>query len=464
VNCGRNLLPSKRPRAQRRGPPAIKEFRSSHRPSAVDSCQSTDSADSSLWQDFIATRARFLEICEPLEPEDYGLQAAPFASPPKWHLAHTSWFFETFLLKPWLPGYQTPAPQYEVLFNSYYNGVGEQFPRPQRGLLSRPTLREVLAYREHVDSAMATLFEQRDHARRAAIIDRLRLGIEHERQHQELFFTDLKFSFAANPLLPAYRNSELPTAEQAGPLQWLRFEGGLVDIGFRGEGFCFDNELPRHRCYLEPYQLADRLVSNNEYAEFVADGGYRRPELWLADGWALAQANDWCAPLHWHERDGQSLEYTLHGLQPRAPGRPVCHVSGYEADAYARWAGARLPTEQEWEIAATAVFPGTLQAPGESGAAEHALHPAAATGTSALQQLHDACWQWTQSAYAPYPGFRTSADAIGEYNGKFMSNQWVLRGGSCVTAHSQRRPSYRNFFYPHDRWQFSGIRLAGDDQ
>lgn len=407
-----------------------------------------------LAAEFFATRAQSVAIAAPLEVEDYGLQAAAFASPPKWHLAHTTWFFETFLLKPFAPDYQPAEALYEVLFNSYYNGIGEQHPRGRRGLLSRPTLAEVQAYRDRVDTAMRSLLESPPAAQRAAILARTRLGIEHERQHQELFFTDIKYSLAANPLYPAYQPELSLAASKLVPLGWTAFEGGLIDIGSAGEGFCFDNEQPRHRVYLQPFEIADRLVSNSEYQAFIDDGGYRRPELWLADGWAVVQAQQWQAPLHWLERDGERLEFTLGGLRPRAGSLPVCHVSGYEADAYARWAGARLPREAEWEHAA-----GNRQGEAGSGMDSGTLHPQTAVAGS-LQQLYGACWQWTQSAYSPYPGFAPAQGAIGEYNGKFMSNQWVLRGGSCVTKSSQARPSYRNFFYPQDRWQFSGIRLA----
>ncbi|EAQ98203.1 ergothioneine biosynthesis protein EgtB [Congregibacter litoralis] len=408
----------------------------------------------SITDRFVATRQRFLAICEPLEVEDYGLQAAAFASPPKWHLAHTSWFFETFLLKPFVADYEPLEPLYEVLFNSYYNGIGDQHPRDQRGLLSRPTLDEVLAYREHVDRAMLSLLKRADgDASGKDILARTVLGIEHERQHQELFFTDLKFSLSANPLYPAYVPAAIEAQQTSAPLSWTRFEEGLVEVGHSGEEFCFDNELPRHRVFLEAFELANRLVTNGEYQAFVDDGAYERPELWLADGWAAVQESHWSGPLHWVDRDGEALEFTLAGLQPRQAGTPVSHVSGYEADAYARWAGARLPREAEWERVAAS------RETAANAFSMDSFHPKAAEGAE-LQQLYGACWQWTQSAYSPYPGFAASAGAIGEYNGKFMSNQWVLRGGSCVTPPSQARPTYRNFFYPRDRWQFSGIRLA----
>lgn len=404
---------------------------------------------------FVDTRRQSLAICAPLSIEDYGLQASEFASPPKWHLAHTTWFFETFLLKPYVPGYEPLQPLYEVLFNSYYNGIGQQYPRGQRGLLSRPSLAEILEYREHVDRAMLALLTQStDSQRECDIVARTVLGIEHERQHQELLFTDLKYSLAQNPLYPVYVDGEMPAGSVTAPLAWTSFDGGLVETGHSGDTFCFDHELPRHPLHLQPYSIASRLVTNGEYQQFIDDGGYARPELWLADGWATLEEARWRAPLYWVDRDGQQLEYTLMGLQARHAANPVCHVSGYEADAYARWADARLPREGEWEHAVAG-----MHAAASSGANAGFFHPQPAQGHG-VSQLYGECWQWTQSAYGPYPGYSASADAIGEYNGKFMSNQWVLRGGSCVTPPSQARPTYRNFFYPKDRWQFSGIRLA----
>lgn len=384
--------------------------------------------------------------------EDYGLQAAAFASPPKWHLAHTSWFFETFILKPFVAGYQVIDEHYEHLFNSYYNSVGQQYPRPQRGLLSRPTVKEVMDYRQAVTEAMLTLLSDQQHPELETIEQRCRLGIEHEQQHQELFFTDLKYSFAANPLFPAYCSEPLSvTDSQSAPLTWQEFEGGLITIGVDSSElsvtrFAFDNESPAHQVFLQPYAIADRLITNQEYQAFIDDGGYERPELWLADGWAQVQEEGWQSPLHWYE----DQEFTLHGLVHRIPHAPVCHVSGFEADAYARWAGVRLPTEQEWEHAAPEVA--------GQGVDSGVYHPM--PGQSDNSSWYEQCWQWTASAYRPYPNFKADEGAIGEYNGKFMSNQWVLRGGSCVSNIHHLRSTYRNFFYPEDRWQFSGIRLA----
>ena len=416
----------------------------------------------SLTERYLAIRRQSVQFCEPLAVEDYGLQAAEFASPPKWHLAHTTWFFETFILKPLAADYQPLDQRYEYLFNSYYNGVGPQFPRARRGLLSRPTVKEVLDYRQHVDAAMQRLLRDPELPEAETVQQRCTLGIEHEMQHQELFFTDLKYSFFANPLYPIYSNidshTKTPADHAPAAFAWLEFSGGLHEIGHAGADFAFDNETPRHKVYVEPYLLANRLVTNGEYQAFIDDGGYARPELWLADGWQTRQQNNWLAPQYWLQQDGEPLEYTLHGLRRRHAEQPVCHISGYEADAYARWTDARLPTEQEWELAA-ATFSGK-NAPAGQGPANGCFHPAIAAAADGLLQLYSDCWQWTQSAYSPYPGFHTAAGAIGEYNGKFMGNQWVLRGGSCVSQPAQLRPSYRNFFYPGDRWQFSGLRLA----
>ena len=411
----------------------------------------------SIHQRFTQTRQYSTAICEPLVTEDFGLQAAAFASPPKWHLAHTSWFFETFILKLFNAEYHSPCDDYAILFNSYYNGIGEQFPRPQRGLLSRPTVAEVFAYRDHIDRHMLQLLEQDQHPHYAEILVRTRLGIEHEQQHQELFFTDLKYSLSINPLLPTY--SPQPDNKQPAKhttLQWREYAGGQVDIGASDNAdFYFDNESPRHAVLLSPFALANRLVSNQEFLQFIEDGGYQRPELWLADGWSTVQEHNWQQPLYWQQKNQQWHEFSLHGLQPLDLHQPVCHISGYEADAYATWAGCRLPLETEWEYAAS------QQTVKQSSRDGH-FQPMPTDDQAALSDLYDNCWQWTGSAYRPYPGFTTPEGAIGEYNGKFMCNQWVLRGGSCITSSGHCRASYRNFFYPQDRWQFSGIRLAKD--
>jgi len=412
--------------------------------------------DETLGERYRRIRSVTESLCAPLAIEDYGVQPMEDASPPKWHLAHTSWFFETFLLKPLLPGYREYHREFEYLFNSYYNGVGRPFPRSRRGTLSRPTVAEIYEYRAHVDEHMAELLARGT----ADATTRTELGLNHEQQHQELVLTDLKFNLGNNPLLPAYADN-LTVAEAPpltpSPLEFVRLPGGLVSIGAAEDaGFCFDNECPAHRFHLEDYLLANRLVSNAEFLEFIEAGGYREPSLWLSDGWAWLRGNpEITAPLYWRQREGRWLEYRLSGLAELEASAPVCHVSFYEADAYARFRGARLPREQEWEAAANDEVDGNFL---EAGL----LHPGAAPRASGLQQLFGDVWEWTASGYAPYPGFRPLAGTLGEYNGKFMSNQLVLRGGSCASAREHIRRTYRNFFYPDDRWQFSGIRLAGD--
>jgi ergothioneine biosynthesis protein EgtB len=413
---------------------------------------------------FKAIRRATEDLARPLSPEDCGVQSMPEASPTKWHLAHTSWFFETFLLDG-VPGYRPFHPAFRALFNSYYNTVGDRHARPARGLLSRPSLDEVHAYRRHVDEAMLRALDRRD----AALVV---LGLHHEQQHQELILTDIKHAFWMNPLRPAYALA--PAERIAGdaleaPLTWREHAGGTVEIGASrpgaaGEPFAFDNECPRHAELLQPHALASRLVTCGEYRAFIADGGYRRPELWLSDGWDAAQAGGFRAPLYWEDRDGEHWSLTFAGMQPVHAAAPVSHVSYYEADAYARWAGVRLPTEAEWEAAASA--PASDAAAGERNLLETGwLRPmpaARATAGDGIAQLFGDVWEWTQSPYTPYPGFRAAGGAVGEYNGKFMCNQMVLRGGSCLTPRTHIRASYRNFFPPGTRWQMSGIRLARD--
>jgi ergothioneine biosynthesis protein EgtB len=392
-------------------------------------------------------------LCEPLSPEDATAQSMTEASPAKWHLAHTSWFFETFLLEPELPGYRPFRPEFRVLFNSYYNGVGEQHPRPDRGQVTRPGLGEVLEYRAQVDRAMRPLLEG---GIREEVRELIELGLHHEQQHQELILTDIKHLLFRNPLAPVYRELAEAAPAELAPVSWHRWDGGVRWIGHAGPGFAFDNERPRHRVYVDAFEIASRLVTNGEYLAFMQAGGYERPELWLADGWSILQERGWRAPLYWTWSDGAWLLFGLGGLREVRLDEPVCHVSLYEADAFARWAEARLPTEAEWESAAcTAPVDGNL-------VDSDLLHPAPAPGGPGAGplQLFGDVWEWTQSAYSPYPGYRPPAGAVGEYNGKFMSSQVVLRGGSCATPRSHVRPSYRNFFYPDARWQFSGIRLA----
>ena len=398
------------------------------------------------------------QLAAPLSAEDCAIQSMPDASPVKWHLAHTSWFFETFVLKPHLPAYRLFHPSFRVLFNSYYNGIGDKHPRSRRGLLSRPSLEEVHAYRLHVDAAMAELMDRRTLP--STISALIELGLNHEQQHQELILTDVLHLLSCNPLKPAYEPSigaaDAPIAD-ASPLTWIEFGEGIVDIGHEGSQFAFDNESPRHRQYLNGFSLASREVTNGEYLAFIDDAGYRRPELWLSEGWDWLAANSIDAPLYW-QRDGRGwLKFGLHGLRPVEASAPVCHVSLFEADAYARWAGARLPSEGEWEVAASG-------RPVEGNFIESgSLEPTAANAaTVTLSQLFGDVWEWTRSAYAPYPGYRPATGAIGEYNGKFMCNQYVLRGGSCVSPASHLRATYRNFFPAAARWQFTGIRLARD--
>jgi ergothioneine biosynthesis protein EgtB len=385
-----------------------------------------------------------------LQTEDFVVQSMPDASPIKWHLAHTSWFFEQFLLKPLLTGYRVFHPDFEYLFNSYYQTVGRMHARPQRGLLTRPTVDEVLRYREHVDEHMQKLLRARSDDEK--LLSVATLGVNHEQQHQELMLTDLKHLFSLNPLLPAYRPGADEPNDAAAPMHFIPFDGGIREIGASGKHFCFDNELPRHRTLVEPYALADRLVTNGEYLEFIRDGGYRRPEFWLSDGWSTVVREGWTRPIYWSEPlDG---EFTLHGLQPLRTAAPVCHVSFYEVDAFARWAGARLPSEAEWELAAESLpVIGNLLNSG-------ALHPVAAGVQPGMKQMFGDVWEWTASPYSAYPGYQPPPGALGEYNGKFMCNQLVLRGGSCATPADHIRASYRNFFYADARWQFMGVRLA----
>ncbi|MGH8447614.1 MAG: ergothioneine biosynthesis protein EgtB [Solimonas sp.] len=399
---------------------------------------------------YARVRTATLALCEGLSPEDTAIQAMPGCSPLKWHLAHSSWFFETFVLGR-DAAYKPRRAGWDFLFNSYYHGVGAMHARPQRGLLSRPTLAEIVAYRGEVDAEMLDCLAGDTTSDTAMLV---RLGLEHEQQHQELMLMDLLYLFSLNPLQPAYRPAPAPTADVATPLRWLDGHSGVVDIGAADDAaFAFDNERPRHRSLLHPHRIADRLVSNGEYREFVRDGGYREPALWLADGWAAIQERGWRQPLYWS--DDLDSEFTLYGRVALNPQAPVCHLSHFEADAYARWIGARLPTEAEWEDFAA-----------RSGAADDGmpgLRALPAQGEAGVpRQLYGHCWQWTASAYAPYPGFRPLAGAVGEYNGKFMSGQLALRGGACVTPAGHARATYRNFFYPTDRWQFAGLRLGQD--
>jgi ergothioneine biosynthesis protein EgtB len=399
-------------------------------------------------------------LCATLETEDYVVQSMPDASPAKWHLAHTSWFFETLVLK---PGGSEPdvSAQYAYLFNSYYNSLGERIPRVERGLLTRPTVAEVYAYRAAIDEGMRRFLDRAGADTILGLGPNIVLGLHHEQQHQELLLTDLKHLFHGNPLRPVYREQE-PTADATvEPLGWVEFPAGLRRIGHDGPGFAFDNEGPRHSTYLAGFRLADRLVTNGEYRRFIDEGGYDRPEFWLSDGWNVCKARRWEAPLYWEKAGTGWRLMTLAGMRYLTDGEPACHVSYYEADAYARWAGARLPNEAEWEIAAEPVA-----IPADANFLESGrYHPIPLTPVAearGLAQLFGDTWEWTCSPYSPYPGYRPFAGALGEYNSKFMCNQIVLRGGSCATPRSHVRPSYRNFFPPDARWQFSGFRLAQD--
>jgi ergothioneine biosynthesis protein EgtB len=422
-----------------------------------------------LAERFRAVRDFSQHLCETLETEDFVIQSMPDCSPTKWHLAHTTWFFETFVLAKFNPDYEPQHPQYSFLFNSYYNAVGERHTRGERGLLSRPTVAETFQYRAAVDAAMKNLLNEKsefDEEFRALVI----LGLNHEQQHQELLITDIKNAFAANPLRPVYRERKKIAAEKVPILRWENFDEGVYEIGFaQGDAdFTFDNETPRHRVFLESFSLANRLITCGEYLQFMRDGGYQKPEFWLSAGWATVEENNWCAPLYWEEKSGDWQMMTLAGMRAVEDNEPVTHLSYYEAEAYARWAdltgkipGARLPTEAEWEVAALEAgsTPNLTQGHFAEGGLYHPA-PAQTSEDNQLHQMFGEAWQWTRSQYTPYPGYRVDAGALGEYNGKFMCNQWVLRGGSCATPRSHIRATYRNFFPPEARWQFSGLRLA----
>jgi ergothioneine biosynthesis protein EgtB len=407
--------------------------------------QTLSSRSEELLARYRAVRRLSLDIAAPLSDADATIQPMPDASPAKWHLAHTTWFYETFVLRDHVRGYEPFDSRWAYLFNSYYDGEGERHPRPRRGMLSRPSLDEVLAYRAHTDAAIqaAVLPDE--------ALDLLEIGLNHEQQHQELMLMDMLATLAENPLLPAAWENDSPgPTPLPGPIGWREGRSGLVEIGHDRSGFGFDCEGPRHKAWLEPHALADRLVANGEWIGFIQDGGYERPELWLADGWAWVRENGVIAPLYWQRSENGWDSFGLDGLKPLSLAEPVCHISYYEADAYARWAGARLPTEAEWEAAAAGQDPGGGNQLDEAGP----VRPRGGSG------LYGDAWQWTASAYLPYAGFTPAKGTVGEYNGKFMGNQMVLRGGSCATPRGHVRASYRNFFYLHQRWMFSGLRLA----
>ncbi|HEY9281650.1 MAG TPA: ergothioneine biosynthesis protein EgtB [Eoetvoesiella sp.] len=406
----------------------------------------------SLLTSFNTVRCATTALAEPLSPEDCCVQSMPDASPVKWHLAHTTWFFETFILELFEKNFSPVHPSFRMLFNSYYNGIGDKYPRPQRGLITRPTLAEVKGYRNAVDDRIAVLLRGAANGpqeQAEKLVRLIALGMQHEQQHQELMLTDIKHLLSHNPLHPAYA-AATPSAipDDVPPLRWYSFDGGLIEVGHAGSGFCFDNELPRHRQFVEPFALASRLVTNKEYCAFIDAGGYRDPGLWLSEGWEWlhAHAAPITHPLYWEQRDGEWHEFTLRGLQALDGRSAAMHLSYFEADAYARWANARLPTEAEWEHAVS------LQCGQKNGTPILAKAP--------FVQLFDTAWQWTASSYAPYPGYQVPSGAIGEYNGKFMVNQYVLRGASSATPAGHSRVTYRNFFPSHARWQFTSIRLA----
>ncbi len=399
-------------------------------------------------------------LCDPLETEDYVVQSMEDVSPTKWHIAHVSWFFEAFLLRPYFKGFREFDPIFNYLFNSYYVSVGERHCRPRRGLLSRPSVEHVFSFRKHIDRQMESFIKDIPESEYAHLAPLVVLGLHHEQQHQELIVTDIKHVFGQNPLFPVYRqepNEEIAIPE--GRMRWIKFPGGIREIGYDGDGFSYDNEGPRHQTLLRDFQLASRLVTCGEFIEFIEDGGYEKTLLWLSDGWSTVEQEGWKAPLYWFKEDGAWHVYTLNGKKRVQEAEPATHISYYEADAFARWAGARLPTEAEWEVA-------SQSAGAEGNFVESAeYHPRAARAEAGgLQQMFGDCWEWTASAYLPYPGFQPAEGAVGEYNGKFMCNQFVLRGGSCATSKTHIRPTYRNFFHPPDRWQFTGIRLAKDTE
>ncbi len=407
-------------------------------------------------------------LCRNLQPEDYVVQSMPDVSPTKWHLAHTSWFFETFVVKVWMPRYRSEVPQYAYLFNSYYNAAGDMHRRDLRGLISRPTVAETYRFRDSIDECVTKLIEEADEALLAEIEPILILGLHHEQQHQELLVTDIKHVFAQNPLYPVFAEAAQNTrAPSVAPQHFVEFDEATVLIGYDGTDFSYDNEGPRHRALVPAFSLSNRLITNGEYLAFMEAGGYTRPDYWLSLGWTTINEQRWRAPLYWVERDGRWWNFTLSGFRPVDETEPVTHVSYFEADAYANWDCARLPTEFEWERAASGIpiggnfvdderfHPAPVAANGDGP-------PSGRAGTDAIQQMFGDVWEWTRSAYLPYPGYRAGPGALGEYNGKFMCNQMVLRGGSCATSRDHIRPSYRNFFQPEKRWQFTGIRLARD--
>ncbi len=399
---------------------------------------------------------RFTEtLCEPLETEDYVIQSMPEVSPTKWHLGHTSWFFEAFVLGSADSNYKSIHPLYTYLFNSYYIQIGERWDRPNRGLLSRPTVKNIYEYRKFVDNNIIEFIKNCDEKFYKEYAPIIEIGLNHEQQHQELLLTDIKHVLSFNPLNPVYSEKNIENRDDVPQMNWKEFVGGILEIGNDGNSFHYDNETPRHKEFINPFKFANRLVTNGEYIEFIEDGGYKDASLWLSDGWTTVEGENWKAPLYWEKKDGEWWNFTLNGFRKVNPAEPVTHISYYEADAFASWKDARLPTEAEWEVAA-----GVLQYKGNFVETLN-FHPIPLQNEDAgLNQMYGDVWEWTRSSYSPYPGYKALPGALGEYNGKFMSSQMVLRGGSCATSETHIRNTYRNFFPPHSRWQFMGIRLA----
>lgn len=409
-----------------------------------------------LIEKYKSVRNFFKVLCDPLETEDYVIQSMPDVSPTRWHLAHTSWFFEAFVLQKAIKHYKSLHPQYNFLFNSYYVQIGERFTRAKRGLLSRPTVQEVYEYRDYVDDKVIEFISNSTEDQFSEYGPVIEIGINHEQQHQELMLTDIKHVFSMNPLHPVYSDNYTPIVDGIPQMSFRKFDEGLYEIGHPGDDFGYDNEFPRHKVYLESFALADRLITNREFMDFMDEGGYKKSELWLSDGFSRAEQNNWQAPMYWEKREGEWWNFRLNGFHKVDLNEPVCHISYYEADAFARWAGYRLPTEEEWETAA-----GNIPLSGNFVENDN-FHPIPLLESTRLNQMYGDVWEWTMSPYVPYPGYKTLPGALGEYNGKFMSNQMVLRGGSCATSLSHIRKYYRNFFYPESRWQFMGLRVAKD--
>jgi len=409
---------------------------------------------SSLARRFRLVREFTEELCKPLETEDYVIQSMPDVSPTKWHLGHTSWFFEAFVLGNADSNYKSIHPLYTYLFNSYYIQIGERWERPKRGLLSRPTVNDIYEYRKFVDENVIEFIKNCDDKFYNEYAPIIEIGLNHEQQHQELLLADIKHVLSLNPLNPVYLEREIKSSRNVPEIKWIEFEEGIFEIGHSGKGFCYDNETPRHKEFINPFRIANRLITNSEYIEFIEDGGYKNGPLWLSDGWATIENEGWKAPLYWEMKNGEWWNFTLNGFRKVNPAEPITHISYYEADAFASWKDARLPTEAEWEVAA-----GALQYKGNFVETLN-FHPVPLQSKDGLNQMYGDVWEWTRSSYSPYPGYKILPGALGEYNGKFMSSQMVLRGGSCTTSETHIRDTYRNFFPPHSRWQFMGIRLA----